>query len=265
MTMTIFQAFVLGLIQGLTEFLPISSTAHIILIPWLFRWPDPGLTFDVALHIGTLFAVVVYFWKDWLTLIRHGLTQGFASPEGKMFWFIVLASIPGAAAGFLLEEQIQTVFRSPIIMGIMLMVMGIILYSADRLGKKQRPAQEITFSQSILIGLSQALAVIPGVSRSGITMTTGLFTGLTREGAARFSFLLATPMIAGAGIFGLRHYNGAEFNVFLVGVITSAVVGFLVIGLLLRWLRKSSFVPFVWYRFFIGAAIITLFWLRGKG
>lgn len=263
--MTIFQAFVLGLIQGLTEFLPISSTAHIVLIPWLLHWPDPGLTFDVAVHIGTLFAVVVYFWKDWLTLIRHGLTRGMASREGKMFWYIVLASIPGAAIGFLLEEQIQTVFRSPVIMAVMLMFMGIILYGADRLGKKQKTEEEITFPQSMLIGLFQAFAIIPGVSRSGITMTAGLFTGLTREGAARFSFLLATPIIAGAGIFGLRHYNGVELNVFLVGVITSAVVGFLVIGLLLRWLRKSNFVPFVWYRFFIGAAIITLFLLRGKG
>jgi undecaprenyl-diphosphatase len=263
--MTLFQAIVLGIVQGLTEFLPVSSTAHIILVPWLFHWPDPGLTFDVAVHIGTLFAVLVYFWKDWLALIRDGLTRGFGTQEGKMFWFIILASIPGAIAGFLFEEQIQTVFRSPLIMAAMLMVMGVILYSADRLGKKRQAAQEITFGQSLLIGLSQALAIIPGVSRSGITMTAGLFTGMTREGAARFSFLLSTPMIAGAGVFGLRHYHGAELNVFLVGVITSAVVGFLVIGFLLQWLRKSSFVPFVWYRFFIGAAIITLFLLRGRG
>jgi undecaprenyl-diphosphatase len=263
--MTVFQAVILGLVQGLTEFLPISSTAHIILVPWLFHWPDPGLTFDVAVHIGTLFAVIIYFWKDWLTLIRHGFTRGMASREGKMFWFIVLASIPGAMAGFLFEEQIKTIFRSPVIIGIMLIGMGIILYGADRFGKKQSSAQEITFSQSILIGLSQALAIIPGVSRSGITMTAGLFAGLTREGAARFSFLLATPMIAGAGIFGLRDLTGVELNLFLAGVVASAVVGFLVIGLLLRWLRKSNFLPFVWYRFFIGAAVITLFLLRGRG
>lgn len=263
--MTIFQAFILGLIQGLTEFLPVSSTAHIILVRWFFHWPDPGLTFDVAVHIGTLFAVLAYFWKDWAVLIRHGLTRGMASQEGKMFWFIVLASIPGAVAGFLLEEQIQTVFRSPIIIAVMLIVLGFILYGADRLGKKRKPAQEITLVQSLIIGVSQALAIIPGVSRSGITMTAGLFTGLTREGAARFSFLLSTPMIAGAGVFGLRNISGAEVNVFLVGVITSAIVGFLVIGFLLAWLRKSSFVPFVWYRFFTGAVIITFVLLRGRG
>ena len=263
--MTIFQAFILGLIQGLTEFLPVSSTAHIVLIRWLFQWPDPGLTFDVAVHMGTLIAVLVYFWKDWVVLIRHGFTQGMASREGKIFWFIVLASVPGAVAGYLLEEQIQTIFRSPLIIAIMLIVMGFILYGADRLGKKRKPVEEITFPQSLFIGISQALAIIPGVSRSGITMTAGLFTGLSREGAARFSFLLSTPMIAGAGVFGLRHISGAEINVFLVGVLTSAVVGFLVIGSLLAWLRKSSFVPFVWYRFFTGALIITLFLLRDKG
>jgi undecaprenyl-diphosphatase len=266
MMMTVFQAFILGLIQGLAEFLPISSTAHIILIPWLFHWPDPGLTFDVAVHIGTLMAVVIYFWRDWTTLIYNGFRHGCASKEGKMFWFLVLASIPGAIAGVLFEEQIKTVFRSPFLIGMMLIIMGLFLFGADRFGKKAHSDQETTFGQSILIGLSQAFSIIPGVSRSGITMTSGLMTGLTREGAARFSFLLSTPMIAGAGLFGLRHLTGNEIKLqFIVGVTTSAVIGFLVIGFLLRWLRKSSFLPFVWYRFMVGAAVITLFLVRSRG
>jgi undecaprenyl-diphosphatase len=264
--MTVFQAFILGLTQGIAEFLPISSTAHIILIPWLFHWPDPGLTFDVAIHIGTLTAVVTYFWKDWTTLIYNGFRYGIASKEGKMFWFLVVASVPGAIAGILFEESIKTVFRSPLLIGIMLIIMGLFLFGADRFGKKADSDQDITFVQSLCVGLSQALSIIPGVSRSGVTMTSGLLSGLTREGAARFSFLLSTPIIAGAGLFGLRHLTRQEINLqFIVGVATSAVIGFLVIGLLLRWLRKSNFLPFVWYRFMVGATVITLFLVRSRG
>ncbi|HBF39085.1 MAG TPA: undecaprenyl-diphosphatase UppP [Firmicutes bacterium] len=261
--MTILQAFILGLAQGLGEFLPISSSAHLILIPWLFKWPDPGLPFDVALHIGTLLAVVAYFWRDWLTLIRHGLGKGFKTQEGKMFWYLVIASIPGAVAGMLLEKKAETIFRSPLIIGIMLILMGVILFAADHLGSKRRESKNISFGQSLWIGISQGLAVIPGVSRSGITMSSGLFLGLTREGAARFSFLLSTPIIAGAGLLELKNLAGKMLNLpFMVGIVTSAVVGFLVIGFLLRWLRKSSFLPFVWYRLLLGVGIIFLFLLR---
>jgi undecaprenyl-diphosphatase len=261
--MTILQAFILGLAQGLGEFLPISSSAHLILIPWLFKWPDPGLPFDVALHIGTLLAVVAYFWRDWLTLIRHGLGKGFQTQEGKIFWYLVIASIPGAVAGMLLEKKAETIFRSPLIIGIMLILMGVILFAADRLGSKRRESKNISFGQSLWIGISQGLAVIPGVSRSGITMSSGLFLGLTREGAARFSFLLSTPIIAGAGLLELKNLAGKMLNLpFMVGIVTSAVVGFLVIGFLLRWLRKSSFLPFVWYRLLLGTGIIILFLFR---
>lgn len=263
--MTIFQAFILGLAQGLGEFLPISSSAHLILIPWLFKWPDPGLTFDVALHIGTLIAVIAYFFKDWLNLIYQGFRHGLKNLEGRLFWFIVIASIPGAIVGALLEQQAETTFRSPLVIGIMLIIMGLILYLADRFGTKQQQNKSISFRQSFTIGISQALAIIPGVSRSGITMSSGLFLGLTREDAARFSFLLSTPIILGAGILKLRHLSAHSINnlPFLIGVLTSAVVGFLVIGLLLRWLRKSSFLPFVWYRLFLGISVITIFLLRG--
>ena len=261
--MTVFQAFILGLAQGLGEFLPISSSAHLILIPWLFKWPDPGLTFDVALHIGTLLAVVAFFWKDWLKLIQHGFSRGLKSPEGRMFWFIVIASIPGAIVGALLEQQAETTFRSPLIIAGTLLFLGILLYLADRHGAKRQPGETISFGQSFAIGLSQALAIIPGVSRSGITIASGLFAGLTREDAARFSFLLSTPIIAGAGILKLRHLTAAAFTApFITGFITAALVGFLVIGFLLRWLRRKSFLPFVWYRIFVAAAVITVFLIR---
>lgn len=266
MALTVLHAFILGLVQGLGEFLPISSSAHLILVPWLFHWPDPGLTFDVALHIGTLLAVVAFFWKDWVKLIGQGFTRGVSSSEGRLFWFLVIASIPGAVVGAALESQAETVFRSPLIIGIMMIGMGLVLYWADRSGRKKASLKEISFGKSFGIGLSQALAIIPGVSRSGITISSGLFSGLTREDAARFSFLLSTPIIAGAGILKLRHMTSAMLDQpFIVGFLTSAVVGFMVIGLLLRWLRRSSYLPFVWYRFLLGAGVITVFIMRMKG
>lgn len=262
--MSVFQAFILGLAQGLGEFLPISSSAHLILIPWALRWPDPGLTFDVALHLGTLLAVVAYFWRDWLELISHGL-RGAATPEGRLFWFLVVASVPGALAGVALESAAETVFRNPLLIGAMLIVMGLVLYLADRYAARRRQDETVNLRQSVAIGVSQALAIIPGVSRSGITMATGRFVGLRRESAARFSFLLSTPIIFGAGVLKLRHLlrTPEAINLpFLVGVGTSAVVGFLVIGLLLRWLRKNSLLPFVWYRLVVGAGVIALFLAR---
>lgn len=261
--MSIVQALVLGIAQGLGEFLPISSSAHLILIPWLFRWHDPGLTFDIALHLGTLLAVVIFFWKDWVKLIAAGMTKGVTTPDGKLFWFLVVASVPGAAVGALLEEQAETVFRNPLMIGIMLIVMGLILFWADRCSAKRRDYESVSLSQSLIIGLSQAFAIIPGVSRSGVTMTSALFLGLAREDAARFSFLLSTPIVAGAGLLKLRHLAAHAVNPpFMVGVLASAVVGILVIGLLLRWLRRNSFRPFVWYRLILGAAVITIALLR---
>jgi undecaprenyl-diphosphatase len=261
--MTVFQAFILGLVQGLGEFLPISSSAHLILVPWLFHWKDPGLTFDIALHLGTLFAVVAFFWRDWIHLIRDGFTRGLGSPDGRMFWFIIAASIPGALAGLVLEDYAETILRGPLLIGAMLIILGIILYIADRLGKKRIHSEEMTWGQSLAVGVSQALAIIPGVSRSGVTMTCGLLFGLTRETAARFSFLLSTPIVTGAGLLKLKDLPLQSIDPpFLVGVLTSAVVGFLVIGFLLKWLRRSSFAPFVWYRFLLGTLLITVYFLR---
>ncbi len=262
--MTPLQAAILGLAQGFGEFLPISSSAHLVLIPWLFRWTDPGLTFDVALHIGTLVAVVLYFWKDWWQLIGKGFTDA-RSAKGRLFWYLAVASVPGATAGFLFEKKAETMFRSPVLIGAMLIAMGILLYWADRRSVKNIEMNDITFRASILIGISQALAIIPGVSRSGITMTTGLLTGATREGAARFSFLLSTPIIFGAAVVKLPEVisNSSLITVsFTIGMLVSCVTGIISIGFLLRYVQTKNFLPFAWYRFILGGLVIMISLLR---
>ncbi|MGZ3524692.1 MAG: undecaprenyl-diphosphatase UppP [Thermodesulfobacteriota bacterium] len=257
--MTILQAVILGLAQGLGEFLPISSSAHLVLIPWFFGWTDPGLTFDVALHLGTLVAVVIYFWKDWWRLIIKGFSD-VRSVEGRLFWYLVAASIPGAIGGYLLEKKAETVFRSPTLIAIMLILMGVFLYWVDRRSTKKIEMNHITFGTSLLIGISQVLAIVPGVSRSGITMTTGMFMGLTRAGAARFSFLLSTPIIFGAAMVKLpgliSNSSGITTN-FLIGTAVSCVAGIASIGFLLRYVQTKNFLPFVWYRFILGALVIV--------
>lgn len=256
--MTVLQALILGIVQGLGEFLPISSSAHLVLIPWLFKWKDPGLTFDVALHMGTLLAVVIYFWRDWVRLITAALRRQ-ASDEKRIFWYLVLATIPGGLIGLALEKKAETTFRSPLLIGIMMIVMGILLYLADK-NRQVRKLDTMTLADAIWIGLSQALAIIPGVSRSGSTMTTARFLDLTREDAARFSFLMSTPIILGAGLLKLRHLTLASINLpFSVGVVSSFVVGILSISFLLRYLKTSNFGLFVGYRFVVGLIVIGLF------
>jgi undecaprenyl-diphosphatase len=261
---TIWQAVVMGIVQGLGEFLPISSSAHLVLVPWLFRWHDPGLTFDIALHLGTLVAVIAYFWRDWVDLIRGGL-RGTKTTEGRLFWYLVIATIPGALIGFLLEEKAETVFRNPVLIATMLILLGVILYWADRRGRKLTDVKKISLGQSLLIGVSQALAIIPGVSRSGITMTTGLLFGLTREGAARFSFLLSAPVIFGAGLIKLPDIiaNPGMVNAsFLIGILVSAIAGVASIGFLLRYVQTKNYLPFVWYRFLLGAVVLVVALVR---
>ena len=251
--MTIWQAVVMGIVQGLGEFLPISSSAHLVLVPWLFRWHDPGLTFDMALHLGTLDAVIAYFWRDWVNLIKG------------LFWYLVIATIPGALIGLLLEDKAETVFRNPSLIAVMLILLGIILFWADRRSKKLTDVNSITLGQSLLIGVSQALAIIPGVSRSGITMTTGLLFGLTREGAARFSFLLSAPVILGAGVVKAPEIiaNPGMVNApFLVGMLVSAISGMAAIGFLLKYVQTKNYLPFVWYRFLLGAIVLLVVLLR---
>jgi undecaprenyl-diphosphatase len=262
--LTVWQAIIMGLVQGLGEFLPISSSAHLILVPWIFHWPDPGLTFDVALHFGTLVAVLLYFWKDWWRLIQ-GAFNGSHSADGRLFWYLVIATVPGAIFGILLEKKAETAFRSPLLIALLLIIMGIILYWADTTGSKQTGMKGVRIGHGLLIGLSQALAILPGVSRSGITMTTGLLTGLNRETAARFSFLLSAPIILGASLVKLpsllKHPSMVNLP-FVVGVVVSAIAGVVSIGFLLRYIQRNDFKLFVWYRFLLGALVIVLFLIR---
>ncbi|WP_027719169.1 undecaprenyl-diphosphatase UppP [Desulfovirgula thermocuniculi] len=260
--MNLWQAALLGAVQGVGEFLPISSSAHLVLVPWFLGWRYEGLAFDVALHMGTLMAVVAYFWQDWLVLLRDGLSRR-RSAEKRLFWCLVIATVPGAVFGYLLEEKAETVFREPLLIGIMLMVMGLILYLADTRAPAFKYLEDIGLKESLWIGLSQALAIIPGVSRSGITMAAGRAAGLDREAAARFSFLLSTPIIFGAGVLQLPRLAPADLTAsFFVGVATSAVVGFLSIRFLLRYLTRHSFGIFIWYRFLLGLAVVVLAVLR---
>ena len=255
---------ILGLVQGLGEFLPVSSSAHLVLVPWLFGWTDPGLTFDVALHTGTLVAVVIYFWKDWWQLIIKGFTD-IGTLEGKLFWYLAAATVPGAIGGFLLEKKAETIFRFPVLIAMMLILMGILLYWADRRGAKNIELKNLTLGTSLFIGLSQTLAIIPGVSRSGITMTAGMFRGITREGAARFSFLLSTPIILGAAMVKLPHvllYSSMITVNFTIGMLVSCIAGIVSIGFLLRYVQTKDFLPFAWYRFVLGALVIVVTMIR---
>lgn len=253
----------LGIVQGLGEFLPISSSAHLVLTPWLFGWRDPGLVFDVALHVGTLVAVVSFFWRDWAVLVLEGL-HGTRTRDGRLFWYLVVATIPGALVGYFLEDQAATVFRDPLLVGGMLVGMGVLLWASDRFAASFRGMHDIRLGTALFIGVSQALAIIPGVSRSGATIMAARLAGLEREPAARFSFLLSTPIILGAAAYQLRNVTAADLNIaFLTGVGTSAVVGFLAIGFLLRWVTRHNFNLFVWYRIIVGTLVVAVALLRG--
>jgi undecaprenyl-diphosphatase len=255
--MTLLQAVAMGTVQGLAEFLPISSSAHLVLVPWFSGWPDPGLAFDVALHMGTLLAVVAYFWRDWLRLIALGLSRP-ASGEGKLFWLLVAATIPGGVFGYLLEKQAETTFRSPFLVALMLMAMGLALYLADTRFPRHKELSGTGWTDALWIGAAQALAIVPGVSRSGITMAAARVRNLSREAAARFSFLLSTPIILGAGVTQLSHLTPAALDgAFWAGVASSALVGFFAIRFLLRYLVNHNFNIFVWYRFLLGLAILA--------
>ncbi len=261
--MTILQAIIYGIVQGLGEFLPISSTAHLKLLPWFLNWENMGQTFDVALHAGTLFAVVIFFWKDWIRLIKAGFTN-IKSTDGKLFWFLMIACIPGGLAGLLFESQFETIFSNEMVIGIMLIVMGGVLYIADKIGKSDIDLENITFKKSILIGISQAVALIPGVSRSGITMATGRFLGVTRESAARFTFLMSTPLIFATAVYKLKDVASVNISVapFITAIVVSAIVGALSIKFLLDYLKRKGFGIFVVYRLILGVVVIAVYLLR---
>lgn len=256
--MGIFHALVLGIVQGLTELLPISSSAHLFLIPWLLNWEIPEY-FDVALHFGTLLAIGIFFLKDWIELIKGGyqkIVKKEESTEGRMFWDIVIATIPGGAIGFLLDHFAEELLTNQFIIATALITMGIILYIVDKNAKSKVEYKDMSFKQTFLIGLSQALAFIPGVSRSGITMTTARAMGIKRESAAKYSFMLSAPIVLVATAYKFKDF---VFNwPFIIGVLSSFIVGIIVIKFLLNYLQKGSFKCFAIYRIIIGLIVLIL-------
>jgi undecaprenyl-diphosphatase len=276
------QAIILGIIQGLTEFIPISSSAHLIIVPWVFKWNDPALeslTFDVALHLGTLVALLAYFWNDWGRLIKAGIQSIGERKIGdntdrKLAWYLVIGTIPGGVIGLLFEHKIEELFHpsdGPILsgsmvwMGIIIAALGALLFLAERYARHVRKMEGITFRDAILIGCSQALAIFPGVSRSGSTITAGLAVGLERETAARFSFLLSAPIIAGAGLKSLLDiYKGihsgaiahADLVLFPIGFVAAAISGYFCIKYLLRFLQNNSTNVFVYYRWALAVFVV---------
>jgi undecaprenyl-diphosphatase len=275
--MPLYQAIVLGIIQGLTEFLPVSSTAHLIIIPWLLKWDDGGLTFDVALHVGTLAAVILYFFKDWMQVIAQGFGLNYGSDTAlarnrNLLWLLVIASVPAGIIGFLFEKKVETSLRSPYVIGLTAIGIGLVMWLAERVGSQKKDLGHVTGADGLAIGTAQAIAIIPGVSRSGITISAGLFRGLDRESAARFSFLLLTPVTAGAAGKKLwdvmRHQGGIPADMqtaFLIGMVVSAITGALAISFVLKYVRTRTLAPFVWYRIVFGIIVIALAIFRSNG
>jgi undecaprenyl-diphosphatase len=269
--MGLLRPVILGAVQGITEFLPISSSAHLILIPWFLGWPDLGLTFDVALHLGTLLSLLLYFGRDWQDLVRAFWLslkerQIGGDPLRRMSWLLLLGSLPAVLVGLLAEEVIEGRFRNPASIAALMICLGGVLFYADRSRGLKKGVEEIGLREALVIGLAQATALFPGVSRSGVTITAGLFLGLRREAAARFSFLLASPIVAGAALFkGLSLLKSglspADRIPFLLGISSAALLGFLSIRYLLRYLQRGRLAPFAFYRWVVGVAALLCLWL----
>jgi len=267
--MNVIYAILLGVLQGATEFLPVSSSGHLVLAEHFLGFSEGGLVFDIALHLGTLAAILVYFRRDFLLMAKAFLPGRGADPEvafyRRLFFFLCLATVPGALFGVLLEKPAETLFRSPALVATTMGGIGLLLLWAERAGRRNRDIHAISLTDALLIGLSQAVAVVPGVSRSGITMTTGLFRGLNREAAARFSFLMSAPIIFGAGVYSIpkiikQGTSGGEGTLYLAGFVAAALSGYAVIAWLLKFVRTRSFDIFAYYRLALaGLVYLSLF------
>lgn len=262
--MNIFYAILLGFLQGATEFLPISSSAHLVLAEYFLGLEEVGLSFDVALHLGTLLAILTYFRRDFLLMARALLFAGDLKEEGvfyrKLALYIALATIPGVMAGLFLNDLVETMFRQPVLVATTLGAVGLLLLWAERAGKKRRDIDRLGLADALIIGLAQALAIVPGVSRSGITMTAGLFAGFNRQAAARFSFMLSAPIIFGAGVYHLPEIirQGGEpgqFVYYLAGFLAAALSGYAFIAWLLKFIRTRPFDIFAYYRLGLAAVV----------
>lgn len=263
------QAIILGVVQGLTEFLPVSSSAHLNVFPWIFGWDEISESFDVALHLGTLLAIMIFFFKDWINLIKGGCKKVFKkedSLDGKIFWYLVIATIPAGILSLVLDKISEMIVNGNLkiemlLISIALIVMGIILYVVDKKAESKVKYEELNLKQSIIIAMSQALAAaFPGVSRSGITMTVARMLKVDRESAAKFSFLLATPIVAAAVLVNITSFTLSW--AFFAGVLASFLVGLIVIKFLMDYLKKGSFKIFAIYRIIIGVIILALLFLR---
>ncbi len=279
--MSLIQAFVLGMLQGATEFLPVSSSAHLVLIPWLMRWQAPGLAFDTVVHLGTATAVIVYFLRDWILIVRSALRpliRGMVgssthkstvdAPEAGLLWLILVGTLPAALIGYLLEDFFEGMFARPVAVAGFLLITALLLCVSERLGEQKRPPGMINIGDALLIGLAQALAIFPGISRSGATIAAGLARGLQREAAARFSFLLATPVILGAGLLQVLELIqmgrlAVQWPMLIAGFVGAAAVGSGCIHFLLRYARGHRLYPFAIYCAGVGAFSLLIALLRG--
>jgi len=281
----LFQAFFLGVLQGATEFLPVSSSGHLVLVPWLLGWASPGLAFDAVVHWGTALAVIAYFWRDWVCLVRAAflslraltlrrlraepsLEPSPGSRDARLAWFILLGTVPAALIGWLLEDFFEEMFARPAAAAAFLLVTAALLTASERLGRRERNLDALAWPDVLLVGFAQALAIFPGVSRSGSTIAAGLARGLRREPAARFSFLLATPVILGAGLLkvvDLAQMGGlaAQVPTLAIGFAAAAVVGFACIHFLLRYLQRHRLYPFAVYCAILGLVCLVVALIRG--
>ncbi len=258
--MTEIQALILGVLQGAGEFLPISSSAHLALAPRVFGWQYQGLAYDVMLHLGTLLAVLIYFARDWFNIFRDAAFRP-REKEGRILWLLVLASVPAGLAGVLLNDAAETVFRDPRWIAFNLIFFSGLIYWADRAPKQQLGEESLGWKDALLIGLAQCIALMPGASRSGMTMMAALFLGYRRSSAARLSFLLSTPVILGAGLLEARKISPDQLNAaFATGLASAFLSGLAFIWLLMSWMKKRDLKPFLIYRVLLGAAILRMFW-----
>jgi undecaprenyl-diphosphatase len=275
--MSIFEVILLGIVQGLTEFLPVSSTAHLVVIPRLFGWPDPGLAYDIALHVGTLAAVLIYFFRDWIHILINGFGLGSSTSGGDpelrrnrmLLWLLIVGTIPAGVAGLALQKMADSTLRTLPVIGASAIVIGVFMWWADRVGREQKTLGHVSWADSLSIGFAQILAVIPGVSRSGITISAGLLRNLDRSTAARFSFLLSTPIILGAAAKDawdlLKHKEAIPPDMqmaFLLGIVVSGITGCLTIAFFLKYLRTRTLTFFVCYRIIFGIMVLALAFFR---
>jgi undecaprenyl-diphosphatase len=265
--MTILQAFVLGVLQGLTEFLPVSSSGHLVVVPWLLRWAAPGVTFDAVLHLATVVAIVLVFWRDLIRMVSGWFRFVFRrqpSVEGRLAWLLILSAFPAAILGYLLNDLFDALFGTPRLVAVFLMITAVILWTCELISRRTRSLERLTWRDALLMGLAQGIAIAPGISRSGATLSVGMLCGLRREEAARFSFLMAIPVIVGATVFKLTDAPLVADQAVLLGIGFGAALaaGYLVIRAFINYLRSHSLRPFAVYCAVLGVMTLVITFIR---